>query len=342
LILQEQGSRVSFICGTMPSIMPRKTTAMSNQLSQTTLETLAFIRYMYGAALEQSEKPEPFSSSAILTLHDSVELFLQLASVQPNVSFNHSNPSFLDYWQMTTTGGKGLTQKTAMATLNKVRVNLKHTGVFMPKREIKKLEASVLAFFEENAPIIFDIAFEAISMALLVHHDKARENLENAESLVGQGKLVEAMNEIALAFKRIILSYEWDRNTFLRHDPHTWSADDELARNYRLHLQGSRDHSPDIEAIIRGIGDYFDKVQERINDMEPVLLMLSIGLDYRRYYKFMAKTPIVKTYIQRNSDEGVGYQIFPRQNYAPTLNDYYFCMRFVVEAAIAVQTLLED
>jgi hypothetical protein len=39
-------------------------------LKQHTLETLAFVRYLVGLAEEQADKPEPFCSAALLTMHD--------------------------------------------------------------------------------------------------------------------------------------------------------------------------------------------------------------------------------------------------------------------------------
>lgn len=41
---------------------------------------LAFIKYLYNMAVEQSMKPEPTCASSVLTFHDSIELFLEPAS----------------------------------------------------------------------------------------------------------------------------------------------------------------------------------------------------------------------------------------------------------------------
>lgn len=47
---------------------------------------LAFIRYLYLVGERQSRHPEPFGSAALLTFHDAVELFLQLASEKLDAS----------------------------------------------------------------------------------------------------------------------------------------------------------------------------------------------------------------------------------------------------------------
>jgi len=46
----------------------------------TIIKRLAFIKYLYKLAVDQSRRPEPLCSASILTFHDAVELFLQLAS----------------------------------------------------------------------------------------------------------------------------------------------------------------------------------------------------------------------------------------------------------------------
>ena len=66
-------------------------------LTAPTLEMLAFIRYMYNLAMEQSRQPEPIGTVSLLTFHDSVELFLDLACDQFDVP-SKKTMEFKDYW----------------------------------------------------------------------------------------------------------------------------------------------------------------------------------------------------------------------------------------------------
>jgi hypothetical protein len=45
-------------------------------------DRLAFIKHVLASALSQAALPEPFCSNAILSLHDAVELFLQMIAEQ--------------------------------------------------------------------------------------------------------------------------------------------------------------------------------------------------------------------------------------------------------------------
>ena len=53
-------------------------------IDNVTIQRLALIRYLYNSAVEESRKPEPIGSTSILMFHDSIELFLQLASEHLN------------------------------------------------------------------------------------------------------------------------------------------------------------------------------------------------------------------------------------------------------------------
>jgi len=135
---------------------------------------LAFIKYLYQVAVEQSQRLEPLCSTSILTFHDAIELFLQLASEYLDVG--KGRPSFMEYWEILASTSKlpegVLIQKESMRRLNKARVALNHHGILPSKLGIEAFRASVTNFFEENTPLIFDIKFSEISLIELVRYEK--------------------------------------------------------------------------------------------------------------------------------------------------------------------------
>src|SRR6266487_3220116 len=125
-------------------------------IDQTTISRLAYIRYLYTIGAQQSRQPEPLSSASILTFHDSVELFLQLASEVWNASPS-TNQEFMGYWDILRPhipGGQ-LSQKESMGRLNTARSGLKHRGIWPNKGVIDELATSVTNFFEDNTPTVF-------------------------------------------------------------------------------------------------------------------------------------------------------------------------------------------
>jgi hypothetical protein len=61
------------------------------------MQRLAFIRYLYSSAVEQSRQPEPVAALAVLSLHDAVELVLHLAAEHTNANLG-KKPEFNEYF----------------------------------------------------------------------------------------------------------------------------------------------------------------------------------------------------------------------------------------------------
>ena len=108
-------------------------------LTENTLQRLAFIRYLYSVAVDQSRQPEPLRVASVLTFHDSIELFLDLACDQFGISSKKTR-EFKDYWNALEEHLKeqSLFQKRSMERLNMARVSFKHHGN-MPSCQVPKL-----------------------------------------------------------------------------------------------------------------------------------------------------------------------------------------------------------
>jgi len=122
-------------------------------LDHTVVKRLAFTKYLYQTAVAQSRAPSPLSCASLLTMHDAVELFLQLASEHLNAGSGH--PGFMDYWDILNKklDPNELEQKESMRRLNKARVALKHHGTFPSDLDIEAFRASVTAFFKGFIPL---------------------------------------------------------------------------------------------------------------------------------------------------------------------------------------------
>jgi hypothetical protein len=145
---------------------------------------LGFIRYLFDVGIEQSRRPEPLSSVALLTFHDAIELFLQLVAEHHNAETDRAT-RFLDYWERLGRTGIALTQLGAMRRLNDARVNLKHRGILSARQDIEGFRESVASFLRENVRIALDADFDQISLATLISSDDVRKSIEEAESALG-------------------------------------------------------------------------------------------------------------------------------------------------------------
>lgn len=292
-------------------------------ISDVTMQRLAFIRYLYTRGVEASRRPEPLSAASILTFHDSIELFLALASEHLDVGGRDSG--FMEYWELLKPKlpDDGLTQKRAMRRLNKSRVALKHHGTLPSKLDIEAFRASSTSFFEENTPLVFGIDFTSVSMTRLVQYAQARASLEQADLLLREkDDREEALGLIAVAFHQVVDGWELSKRGPLGDSPFFFGK--------RL----TRLDSFLIKVPDRNLTKFIDAVIDSIGSMQSAMKLLSFGLDYRRYVKFRLLTPgVVGVY------EG-GYTVhrFERDD-LPSLEDCRFCYDFVIECAMHLQAV---
>ncbi len=290
-------------------------------VSETTMQRLAFIRYLYQIAVEQSRQPEPLGAASLLTFHDSIELFLQLASEFVNVG--KQKPDFMDYFDMLEPKlpSGGLAQKEAMRRLNKSRVALKHHGTLPSRLDYEAFRASATSFFTENASLVFGIEFDNISLTYLIQNTKVRSLLDEATTLIEQGTTGEALNKIAFAFAHLIDDY---------------MASKEERRHRKLFFSKEPFfNTPRIDPRNRALDDFVKNVIASIEALQAGMQVLSLGLDYQRYVQFRLLTPYVfRTYGDIN------YQVPPMkytEDTLPSIERCRFCYDFVVASAIHLQ-----
>jgi hypothetical protein len=291
------------------------------------IKRLAFIKYLYKVAIKQSQTPEPLCVASILTLHDAVELFIQLACEYLDVGKGKGEIRFLEYWGILASKlPPGVpTHKESMEKLNRARVDLKHLGILPSKSQIEEFRAIVTNFFEENSLRIFGIKFSEVSLIDLVQSQEAKINLKEAMQLLEQNKVEESLDKVALAFEQLIDDYERRKIDQFGRFPFFIGEDLTFLDSFSIGIDRSQ---------LGKISDFIDKVKESVEALQKAVKILSLGIDYRKYVKFRLFTPrIYRTldgtyHIQRIQYGSKGI---------PSVEDAQFCIDFVIESAIALQ-----
>lgn len=292
-------------------------------LDESIVKRLAFIKYLYKVAVEQSQRPEPLCSASILTFHDAIELFLQLASEYLDVG--KGQPSFLEYWEILASKlPAGPTQKESIRRLNRARVALKHHGTLPSKLDIEAFRASATKFFEENTPLIFDIKFSEISLIELIQCEETKNNLKESAQLLEQNKIEESLDKVALAFAQLIDDYESRKRGQLGRSPFFFGESLTFLSSFFMGIDRRQ---------VGKLADFIDKVKESVEALQNAVKILSLGIDYRRYSKFRLLTPSISRTID-------GTYHIHRIQYGskgiPTVEDVQFCIDFVIESSITL------
>jgi hypothetical protein len=307
-------------------------------LEKTTMERLAFIKYLYNLAFEQSQKPDPLCSASLLTFHDSIDMFLFLTAEYLDADLskldkNRNKVYFMDYWKIMPTSKKipdiKLTQELSMQRLNDARNQFKHKGIRPSVSDIESFRESATNFFSENTPLVFDIEFSDLSLIDLIQFDNARNTLKEAQKLLNENKIEDALDKIAIAFDQLISGYENNKIGFRGGSPFSFgeSFDYLNSRNiFRGYIESSFDQ--------RNLEKFVDSVCESLSTIQQALKLLSFGIDYRKYTKFNFYMPILKKTMQ-------GRIIIQKQNWGsrglPNIKDTQFCIDFIIESAIILQ-----
>jgi hypothetical protein len=294
-------------------------------LDESVIKRLALIKYFYKEAVEQSQRPEPLCSASILTFHDAIEFFLQLASEYLDIG--KKQPLFMEYWEILASKlpKEMPTQKEAMRRLNGARVALKHHGTSPSKLDIEAFRASATNFFEENTPPIFDIKFSEISLIELVQCEETKNNLKESKQLLEEKKIEDSLDKVALAFTQLIDDYESRKRGRFGRSPFFFGQSLTFLSSFHMGIDRSQE---------RKLADFIDKIKESVEALQVAVKILSLGVDYRRYVKFRLLTPHIDRAL-------AGNYLISRGNWGekgvPSMEEVQFCIDFVIESAVILQ-----
>jgi hypothetical protein len=298
------------------------------------IERLAFVRYLVSVGRTQVELPEPTAASALLTFHDAVELFLQLAAEHLHVQMRFPKDHFVDYWPKLEQAGKPMPFSEAMKRLNDARVSLKHRGVLPRRSDLVDFGVIVPDFLQQATRAVFGFEIETVSLSVLVADTVARAELQDAERAVSEERLPDALKASALSFDSLVGNYE-SRAAGHRYQspfkasssPHSTSFRHYMIRQRsKLRPATGRD---ELQELTQELERAFESLWDAMEGTQDALRIVLLGLDYRRYVRFSSVTPSVHHMMSG-----------PRHvSPMPTgsLDDAKFSIEFVIESALRLQ-----
>lgn len=284
-------------------------------MDQATARRMAFVRYLLAKAVEESEKPEPMCSAGLLMMHDAVELFLQIACERHGVGSKRLE--FMDYIEHLgpKLAGGVVAGKESMRRLNKARVGLKHSGVHPSRREIEAFRVTTRLFFVDNAPLVFGMALEDITLVALVEPAPVKEMLEAANAELKAGKVADAAASAAKAFDMLVRARkeEYERRTGSR-----------SAKRFGFWAPRA------LRAAGREAERFGEEIVAAIEELRNQSQLGALGFDEEECARFRRLTPGVALTM------GGGYVTHQwRAESEMAAEDIEWCLDFVAQAALA-------
>jgi hypothetical protein len=302
------------------------------------VKRLAFIRFLHEQGVEQSQRPEPLSATALLSFHDAVESFLLLAAEHLNVNISQKT-TFDGYWgEIGAVLGAPLPSKAAMRRMNNLRVNLKHHGSFPSGSNVQQAKADVATFLLDASRLVFDVDFTTLDMIDLVTQADAAEKLREADAQARAGDHVEALAWLRQAFDGLLKDYAArKRSGGNGMSPYDFGATPSSHQHMLLlnarRLTGGRNDTAELASSILETSQEVGALAETIRAMQEGMRVLAVGLDYRRYARFTMLAPTVFGTMDgaRHVAAAPGLQVGDQ--------DYAFCRNFVIEAALHLASM---
>jgi hypothetical protein len=316
------------------------------RLDRAKMNRLAFIRLLYLEGIEQYRQPRPLSAASVLTLHDTTELFLILAVDHLQAGPVSRDSGLLQYWTVLRSrrgfAGVELSGQHGIARLISVRNDLKHLGALPSAEDIDDARSSVTGFLEDNTPKVFGLEFAGIDMADLVPQEGVRVKLKAAAAAEAAGDRKEAMTELSEAFNELFSPYAG--LPFGSAGAYGFGANVQgghgfpIGMGQALNTIGSQIHSNQTRGL-QAIGKKADENLAKLNDVVAAIQrgmrVMAVGLEYARYNRFDQLTP-------RVYGTGEHRQTRADFDYAPSRDEYDYCVQFVITAALRLAELETD
>lgn len=303
--------------------------------STSEIRRLALIKYIFSAGLEQSKKSEPMSAMAILSFHDAVELYLQLASERHNVGSPKTR--FMEYFDLIDSKlpkGDRLHQKESIRRLNNARVAFKHHGILPPHSEIQSFRMSCGSFLEENTPMLFGVELSAVSLIDFVFPGESRDCLKSALENKDKGEPSLALADVAKAYFLMLEAFEGRGQDTFEGSPYRFGERIGSLQGdaLELYLSGESEHE------LVGVEQFQSVIESLLRtteDLQGAVRVLALGLDYHRYVHFRRLAPMRPA---RTLDGKLHiFGPWRRESEPVSPEDVTFCIDYVVESAIQLQ-----
>jgi hypothetical protein len=318
----------------------------ARRLDQAKMNRLAFIRLLYLQGITQYSQPRPLSVASTLTFHDTTELFLILAADHLRAGPVARDSSLLQYWTVLRPRrgftGVELSGQHGIARLISVRNDLKHLGALPSTEDVDDARSSVTGFLEDNTPKVFGLEFSSIDMADVVSQEGTRTRLKTAAAAEAAGDRKEAMTELSEAFTELFGPYAGQPFGFA--EAYGFGSNIPVGHGSSigmgpalatLGVQMRSNQTRGLQAIGRKVDENIAKLNDVVAAIQRGMRVMAIGLEYSRYNRFDQLTP-------RVYGIGDGRTVRADFDYAPSREEYDYCLQFVITAALRLAELEAD
>jgi hypothetical protein len=209
------------------------------------------------------------------------------------------------------------------------RNSLKHAGALPGQDAVDDVRASVTAFFDENTPRVFAVDFAAIDMTYVVPQEGARDRLRAAAAAESADNRVEAMAQLAEAFGELFPPYGRAYGSYAFGDTVHEQSGFPIGVESAMTALATGNNRRGVIAVGGKVDKRIRELTNAVAAMQRGMRVLALGIDYGRYDRFQRLTP-------RVYGQGEHRRVQKDADYAPTSEEYDFCVQFVVAVSLRI------
>ncbi len=304
--------------------------------NQDILKRLAYIKFLYKAAIDQSKQPEIIAYTSILTVHDAIDWFMNLACLHNKLTEkqkiaaiiakkqNHQgkNIYLMDYFIILPI----LKYEPEVSSINDLRNNLKHQFILPSQIGIAESINTAKNFFEENTKLIFSLDFNEISIIDLIAFEPIRDVLKKAIIFQSKNETENCISEISKAYYEL-----WQIDIDFIREKKQFSYIDIFSLP---HLQiPNLENNPELKTLKLYIDSIINAYNNNFQELNDSMKIFALGIDYRKYLK-------LKSFIPSTSmkDKDGNYHVTKARNVENiSTEDLTFAIDFIIDCALQIQ-----
>ena len=302
------------------------------EISKSSMEKLAYAKFLYDQGLSNSTKAYPFSTIALLNYHDAVEFFIAIVM---DVYEIQKDERIMFSIQKIKGRGVEVVDDLGIRKLNKLRGSLKHAAVIPSSIELKEVTMYVSNFLHNNCINLLKVDFDQISIAQLVDNEEIRSHLIQALESYDNAEIDEARFELSNAFWKTVNMYK-DISKDIYPMPFDFGSKHMdsaffmgIDRNpYSYNYESLNREFSEIYKRFQKVGEFVDAARESVEAMRDAVEILSLGIDYRKFIIFSQSIPKAQKVMSGKYQVTIGERLSKR-NFSE--DDLQFCLSFVVE-----------
>lgn len=263
------------------------------EISRDKIERLVFVKYLLSQANAQKNLERPLSSSAILTIHDSIECFLQLCYEITNAKTKLKSQNILDTYaeeinKILLEQQKPPINKAYIKRINDLRNQLKHATIFVDEKQIPNLYTETEIFLTDFTDLIFGFSFDKISLVELIPDETIKNVLIEAETEIENGEYFKAMRQIGIAFYELK-----NKLAKIQGMPNENIFGSIFQIDYMIKYGAQFGGSFPDSVLTENLAEIASDINRLQDDIVDIKTILSLSVDIKEYVKFVKNTPSV-------------------------------------------------